>query len=128
MMPSSSSSCCLHFHHHSLSSSSLLSSSYSWTVIRVNLVTALKIEVMKTKMKNSGLSKNGSVQGYISNLIVQLMFLTSGFFVVTCFYTCTSKGHTQWIWKKKGTLLYKGVILFWQYLYLRLRSNRLLNF
>lgn len=55
------------------------------------LVTALKIEVMK----NSGLSKNGSVQGYISNLIVQLMFLTSGFFVVTCFYTCTSKGHTQ---------------------------------
>lgn len=50
---------------------------------------------MKTKMKNSGLSKNGSVQGYISNLIVQLMFLTSGFFVVTCFYPCTSKGHTQ---------------------------------
>lgn len=47
------------------------------------LVTALKIEVMKTKMKNSGLSKNGSVQGYISNLIVQLMFLTSGFFVVS---------------------------------------------
>lgn len=45
------------------------------------LVTALKIEVMK----NSGLSKNGSVQGYISNLIVQLMFLTSGFFVVTVF-------------------------------------------
>lgn len=40
---------------------------------------------MKTKMKNSGLSKNGSVQGYISNLIVQLMFLTSGFFVVTVF-------------------------------------------
>lgn len=36
-------------------------------------------------MKNSGLSKNGSVQGYISNLIVQLMFLTSGFFVVTVF-------------------------------------------
>lgn len=59
------------------------------------LVTALKIEVMKTKIKNSGLSKNGSVEGYISNLIVQLMFLTSGFFVVTCFYTCTSKGHTQ---------------------------------
>lgn len=55
------------------------------------LVTALKIEVMKTKMKNSGLSKNGSVQGYISNLIVQLMFLT----VVTVFYTFTSKGHTQ---------------------------------
>lgn len=56
---------------------------------------------MKTKMKNSGLSKNGSVQGYISNLIVQLMFLTSGFFVVTFLivtdisYTCTSKGHTQ---------------------------------
>lgn len=49
------------------------------------LVTALKIEVMKTKIKNSGLSKNGSVQGYISNLIVQLMFLTSGFFVVTVF-------------------------------------------
>lgn len=40
---------------------------------------------MKTKMKNSGLSKNGPVQGYISNLIVQLMFLTSGFFVVTVF-------------------------------------------
>lgn len=38
---------------------------------------------MKTKMKNSGLSKNGSVQGYISNLIVQLMFLTSGFYVVS---------------------------------------------
>lgn len=42
---------------------------------------------MKTKMKNSGLSKNGSVQGYISNLIVQLMFLT----VVTVFYTLQVK-------------------------------------
>lgn len=50
---------------------------------------------MKTKMKNSGLSKNGSVQGYISNLIVQLMFLTSGFFVVSFIYVQVKVIHSE---------------------------------